>query len=274
MDAGKLETEQKLIVLPCLHSQPCLFSRKIWTQSHSAKFLNWSDHVNSAPDLAISPPGLYRHILDWFRNLWQSLVNDSNSYNWLQVSPQNNNPKYYKPWAGPISIYSSKLIIVKMTFQLRRFDSSYKKTMEIKTLKRTWLCKKKYKNKLKLLSIWSKFCLIQEATTHRIGNQFTCPSFQRERILKFSKRHTINYRRVLQSILFCEEQERNRSNKLNGMTRVLSLGHLSFRIWSKQQGVINHWLLRQIDKTFSLIFSSVWILLVLILSISTTVKAN
>ena len=36
-----------------------------------------------------------------------------------------------------INIYSSKLIIVKMTFQLGRFDSSYKKTMEIKTLKRT-----------------------------------------------------------------------------------------------------------------------------------------
>ena len=27
------------------------------TQSHSAKFLNWGDHVNSFPDLAASPPG-------------------------------------------------------------------------------------------------------------------------------------------------------------------------------------------------------------------------
>ena len=26
------------------------------TQSHSAKFLNWGDHVNSVPDLAASPP--------------------------------------------------------------------------------------------------------------------------------------------------------------------------------------------------------------------------
>ena len=26
------------------------------TQSHSAKFLNWDDHVNSVPDLAASPP--------------------------------------------------------------------------------------------------------------------------------------------------------------------------------------------------------------------------
>ena len=32
------------------------------TQSHSAKFLNWGDHVNSVPDLAASPPwsALYR----------------------------------------------------------------------------------------------------------------------------------------------------------------------------------------------------------------------
>ena len=28
------------------------------TQSHSAKFLNWGDHVNSVPDLAASPPWL------------------------------------------------------------------------------------------------------------------------------------------------------------------------------------------------------------------------
>ena len=26
------------------------------TQSHSAKFLNWDDHVNLVPDLAASPP--------------------------------------------------------------------------------------------------------------------------------------------------------------------------------------------------------------------------
>ena len=29
-----------------------LFSTKICTQSHSAEFLNWGDHVNSVPDLA------------------------------------------------------------------------------------------------------------------------------------------------------------------------------------------------------------------------------
>ena len=54
--AGKLKTEQKVIILPCLHSLPYLFSRKISTQSHSAKFLNWGDHVNSVPDLTASSP--------------------------------------------------------------------------------------------------------------------------------------------------------------------------------------------------------------------------
>ena len=33
------------------------------TQSHSTKFLNWGDHVNSVPDLAASPPWLqYLHV--------------------------------------------------------------------------------------------------------------------------------------------------------------------------------------------------------------------
>ena len=30
------------------------------TQSHSAKFLNWGDHLNSVPDLAASPPCFQR----------------------------------------------------------------------------------------------------------------------------------------------------------------------------------------------------------------------
>ena len=42
-------------VLPCLHSPPYLFWGKIGTQSHSAKFLNWGDHVNSVPDVAVTP---------------------------------------------------------------------------------------------------------------------------------------------------------------------------------------------------------------------------
>ena len=58
----------------------------------------------------------------------------------ILVSPQHNDLKYYKLNLGQtqreINSYSSKLIIVKMTFQLRRFDSSYKKTVELKTLKR------------------------------------------------------------------------------------------------------------------------------------------
>ena len=56
------------------------------TQSHSAKFLNWGDHVNSVPDLAASPPWLYLFIdvsmflfcfcsplskPSWLRRLWR-----------------------------------------------------------------------------------------------------------------------------------------------------------------------------------------------------------
>ena len=33
-----------------------VFKKKICTQSHSAEFLNWGNHVNSVPDLAVSPP--------------------------------------------------------------------------------------------------------------------------------------------------------------------------------------------------------------------------
>ena len=61
VNAGKLKTEQKPIALPCLlclHPPPYLLWRKIGNQSHSAKFLNWGDHVNSVPDFAASPPSL------------------------------------------------------------------------------------------------------------------------------------------------------------------------------------------------------------------------
>ena len=45
------------------------------TQSHSAKFLNWGDHVNSVPDLDASPP--------LFASLQQ--VNSPNSWDKFQV---------------------------------------------------------------------------------------------------------------------------------------------------------------------------------------------
>ena len=56
LDAGKLKTEQKLIVLPCLHPPPYSLWRKIGNQFHSANFQNWGDHVISVPDFAASPP--------------------------------------------------------------------------------------------------------------------------------------------------------------------------------------------------------------------------
>ena len=65
-----------------------------------------------------------------------------------------------------------------------------------------------------------------------------------------------------------------RGTRKEGMMRLLSLGHLSFRMWSKKQGVINHWLRRQTDKKFPVIFSSICILLVLISSTSPTIQAN
>ena len=49
-------------------SPPYLFSRKICTQSHSAEFLNWGDHVNSVPDLAASPPWIRRTTTGCFKS--------------------------------------------------------------------------------------------------------------------------------------------------------------------------------------------------------------
>ena len=113
-----------------------------------------------------------------------------------------------------INIYSSKLIIVKMTFQLGRFDSFYKKLWKLKPWKGHVF--KENKNKNKMLSIWSKFCLNQEATTHSYAWEINYHMSKLSNIKdtkKYLKRHTTNYRRVLQSILSCEEPERNRKNK-------------------------------------------------------------
>ena len=61
----------------------------------------------------------------------------------ILVSPQHNDLKYYKLNMGQthceINSYSSKLIIVKMTFQLLRFDSSHKKLLKLKPWKKTWI---------------------------------------------------------------------------------------------------------------------------------------
>ena len=54
----------------------------------------------------------------------------------LSQATQHNDLKYYKLNLGQtqreINSYSSKLIIVKMTLQLRRFDSSHKKLGKLK----------------------------------------------------------------------------------------------------------------------------------------------
>ena len=63
------------------------------------------------------------------RSLTDSEISDNRSVIIL-VPPQHNDLKCYKQNLGEtqreINIYSGKLIIVKMTFQLRRFDSSHK----------------------------------------------------------------------------------------------------------------------------------------------------
>ena len=40
------------------------------TQSHSAQFLNWGDHINLVPDLAASPPGLNITFLQILFAVW------------------------------------------------------------------------------------------------------------------------------------------------------------------------------------------------------------
>ena len=67
LGAGKLKTEQKLIVLSCLHPPSYLFRKKIGTQSHSTNFVNWRDHVNSIPDNPQPPPP--RHSSGAFANV-------------------------------------------------------------------------------------------------------------------------------------------------------------------------------------------------------------
>ena len=60
---------------------------------------------------------------------------------------------------------------------------------------------------------------------------------------------------------FPAKNQKGTAEATKGMMRLLPLGHLSFRIWSKQEGVINPWLRRQIDKKkkkSAIIFSSTW----------------
>ena len=56
---GKTQNRAKTHRPSIVHSPPYLLIfvlKENGTQSHSAKFLNWGDHINSVPDLAASPP--------------------------------------------------------------------------------------------------------------------------------------------------------------------------------------------------------------------------
>ena len=48
------------------------------TQSHSARFLNWGDHVNSVPDLAASPTCLDSNKIKTEQN-WADITSDSDN---------------------------------------------------------------------------------------------------------------------------------------------------------------------------------------------------
>ena len=109
--------------------------------------------------------------------------------------------------------------------------------------------KKKYKNKYKRLSIWSKFCLNQEATTQRIGSQLPHVLAFKENYLSGTRWTTEEFSKA-----YLSARNQKGTDATNGMMRLLSLGHSSFRIWLKQQGVINYWLRRPIDKNFLLFY--------------------
>ena len=106
----------------------------------------------------------------------------------------------------------------------------------------------------KMLSIWSKFCLNQEATTHG-KSMTTCHSFQKQRIStkKYLKRHTKIKTIEEFSKAYFHARNQKGTEATDGMMHLLWSGHLSSRILSKQLGVINHWLRWQIDKKCPLI---------------------
>ena len=148
------------------------------------------------------------------------------------------------------------------------------KTMEIKTLKRTCTWRYNYKNKYEILLIWSN--LSESRSNHvPVGNQlWHVLAFKDKGYLL--KNISSSTRQTIEgfSKAFFPARNQKGTKATNSMWRLLSLGHISFQIWSKQVGVINHRFPRQIDKSCPLIFSSIWILLMLISSISLTILAN
>ena len=160
-----------------------------------------------------------------------------------------------------------------MTFQLRCFNSCYKKLWKLKPWKEHVLEDITIRTSIKYF--WSDQICLSIKKQPPVGNQLwhvlafkdkgyllkNISSSTRQTIAGFSK-------------AFFPARNQQGTKATNSMWRLLSLGHTLFQIWSKQVGVINHWFRRQIDKSCPLIFSSIWILLMLISSISLTILAN
>ena len=75
---------------------------------------------------------------------------------------------------------------------------------------------KKYKNKYKMLSIWSKFCLNQETTTHSYVWEINYHMSYLSKIKdtkEYLKRHTTNYRIVLQAYFPARNQKGTEATK-------------------------------------------------------------
>ena len=133
-----------------------------------------------------------------------------------------------------------------------------------------------------LLCQMSKWTLFQPNSDEPYSSSERERKFRRHLVMSSIKREIrrfpvlvepANRRRISSRRFSPPARNQKGTEAANGMMRPLSLGHLPFRIVSKQQGVINHWLCRQTDKkSFPQIFSSIWILLVPISSISPTIR--
>ena len=95
-------------------------------------------------------------------------------------------------------------------------------------------------------------CSVWTEKQPRMGNHL--PHVLKISTKKHLKRHTTWTIGEFSKAYFAARNQKG-VEATNGMMSLLSLGNLSFQIWSKQLVVINHWLRRQIDKKCPLIFS-------------------